>query len=99
MKLTRAYGNVKLLLQNKNLKLDKLESLNKMKKDEKLTTLVIIITIMGELKSLAEKHNLETKLYGGGGLEKILNGTRYVAYSNNQLVCHICDEKRSRERC
>ena len=73
-KLTGAYGNVKLLLQNKISKLDKLESLEKIKNDEKLTTaLAKIINIMAELKSLAEKHSLETKLYVGGGLEKILN--------------------------
>ena len=65
---------MKLLLQNKISKLDKLESLDKIKNDEKLTTAPAkIINIMGELKSLAEKHNLETKLYVGGGLEKILN--------------------------
>ena len=28
---------------------------------------------MAELKSVAEKHSLETKLYVGGGMEKILN--------------------------
>ena len=74
VKLTGAYGNVKLLLQNKLSKLDKLESLDKIRGDEKLSVaLAKIINIMSELKSLAEKHNLETKLYVGGGLEKILN--------------------------
>ena len=65
---------MKLLLQNKILKLDKFEGLDKIKSDEKLTNaLAKIINMMAELKSLAEKHNLETKLYVGGGLEKILN--------------------------
>ena len=73
-KLTGAYGNVRLLLQNKIAKLDKFESLDKIKDDDKMIiALAKIINMMGELKSLAEKHNLETKLYVGGGLEKILS--------------------------
>ena len=73
-KLTGAYGNVKLLLQNKLSKLDALESLDKVKGDEKVSiALANIINLMDELKFLAEKHKLETKLYVRGGLEKILN--------------------------
>ena len=73
-KLVGAYGNVKLLLQNKISKLEKLESLDKVKGDEKLSVAISkIINMMSELKSLAEKHRLETKLYVGGGLEKVLS--------------------------
>ena len=72
-KLTNAYGNVKLLLQNKISHLDKFERLDKVKGDEKLgLALTKIINMMTELTSLAEKYNLEYKLYVGGGLEKIL---------------------------
>ena len=73
-KLIGAYGNVKLLLQNKIGKLDKLECLDNVKGDEKLAVAISkIINMMSELKSLAEKHRLETKLYVGGGLEKVLS--------------------------
>ena len=73
-KLIGAYGNVKLLLQNKISQLDELENLGKVKTDEKLvTSLSKVINMMSELKSLAEKHGLETKLYVGGGLEKVLS--------------------------
>ena len=70
--LISAYGNVKLLLQNKLSGLDDLECLEKMKGDEKIMlALAKIINAMIELRSLAEKHSLENKLYVGGGLEKI----------------------------
>ena len=73
-KLTNAYGNVKLLLQNKISQLDKFEKLDKIKGDEKIGhSLAKIINIMTELTSLAQKFNLEYKLYVGGGLEKILS--------------------------
>ncbi len=71
-KLFEAYGNVKLLLQNKIGKLDDVESLEKIKGDEKIGVAIAkIINMMTELSDLASKHNLENKLYIGGGLEKI----------------------------
>ena len=73
-KLTSAYGNVKLLLQNKISNLDKLENLDKVKGDEKIGIAIAkIINMMTELGDLAEKHHLEYKLYVGGGLEKVLS--------------------------
>ena len=70
-KLTEAYGNVRLLLQNKIASLDEFTSLDKIKDDEKMVTaLAKIINMMGELKSLAEKHQIETNLHVGGGLKK-----------------------------
>ena len=71
--MINAYGNVKLLLQNKISNLDKLENLEKIKGDEKLgNALAKIINMMTELSNLAQKHNLEYKLYVGGGLEKCM---------------------------
>ncbi len=71
-KLINAYGNVKLLLQNKISTLDKFESLSKVKGDEKLgNSIAKIVNVMTELSNLAKKFNLEQKLYIGGGLEKI----------------------------
>ena len=73
-KLIGAYGNIKLLLQNRMGNLDKLQGLEKMSDDEKLGSAIAkIINTMTELSELAEKHSLEGKLYIGGGLEKIFN--------------------------
>ena len=73
-KLTTAYGNMKLLLQKKISNLDKVENLDKVKGDEKLGNAISkIINTMTELSTLAEKYNLNYKLYVGGGLEKILS--------------------------
>ena len=67
-----AYGNVRLLLQNKIDKLDDVECLHKIKGDEKLSVAIAkIMNMMIELSDLASKHNLENKLYIGGGLEKM----------------------------
>ena len=71
-KLTESYGNVKLLLHKKLGELDKFDNLGKIKGDEKIAhTLSKVINMMTELSTLAEKYNLENKLYVGGGLEKI----------------------------
>ena len=71
-KLIEAYGDVKLLLQTKMSNLDKLENLEKIEGDEKLGNAIAkIINMMTELSILAEKHDLQNKLYIGGGLEKV----------------------------
>ena len=71
-KLLESYGNVKLLLQTKMNSLDKLGNLEVIEGDEKLVNaLSKILNVMTELSTLAEKHKLETKLYVGGGLEKV----------------------------
>ena len=73
-KLIDAYGNVRLLLQNKLSCLDKHENLNKVKGDENLANAIAkILNMMTDLSNLAEKHNLQNKLYIGGGLEKVLS--------------------------
>ena len=61
--MINAYGNVKLLLQNKIANLDKLNNLEKVKGDEKIgIALAKIINMMTELKTLVRKHNLDYKL-------------------------------------
>ena len=71
-KLVGAYGNVKLLLQNKISKLEKIQKLEKLEGDEKIgNALTKVVNTMTELSDLAEKFNLECKLYFGGGLEKV----------------------------
>ena len=70
--MIESYGNVKLLLQTKMNNLDKLGNLEMIEGDEKLVNaLAKVINVMTELSTLAEKHQLETKLYVGGGLEKV----------------------------
>ena len=72
--MTTAYGNMKLLLQKKISNLDKIDNLDKIKGDEKLGNAISkIINTMTELSTLAQKYNLNYKLYVGGGLEKILS--------------------------
>ena len=87
-KLIKAYGNVKLLLQNKLSCLDEIENFEKLKGDEKIAQyLAKLINIMIDLSTLAQKHNLECKLYVGGGLEKVLtllgNNMERKFYSKN----------------
>ena len=54
--------------------LDKLENLEKLKSDDKVATfLAKLINIMLDLSNLAQKHNLEGKLYIGGGIEKVFS--------------------------
>ena len=73
-KLTDAYGNMKLLLQNKVSDLTCLENLDRFSDDEKLgLALAKIINAMTELTNLAKKYDLEYKLYVGGGLEKVIS--------------------------
>ena len=73
-RLFKAYGNVQLLLQNKLKALDKIESLSKIKNDEKLGNAIAkIANLMTELSNLATKFNLEQKLYIGGGFEKVMS--------------------------
>ena len=73
--MINAYGNVKLLLQNKISNLDRLENLEKVKGDEKLGNVFKVINMMTELSNLAIKHNLQYKLYvgGGGGFIEVKN--------------------------
>ena len=72
-KLISSYGNVKLLLQNKMSSLDEMESLDKIRGNDKVITFLSrLINTMLELSVLAQKHNLEGKLYIGGGFEKVL---------------------------
>ena len=74
VKLIDAYGNVKFLLQNKISNLDRVDCLDKIKGDEKIGNAIAkIINTMTELSDLAQKYNLENKLYIGGGLEKIFS--------------------------
>ena len=71
-KLIESYGNVKLLLQTKMSGITKLGNLDQVEGDEKLVnSLAKIINVMTELSTLAEKYNLQNKLYVGGGLEKM----------------------------
>ena len=76
-KLIDSYGNVKLLLQTKMNALDKMGHLGTIEGDEKLVNAIAkIVNVMTELSTLAEKHNLETKLYVGGGLETVCHTDR-----------------------
>ena len=94
-KLTGAYGNMKLLLQNKVSDLKCLDNLDKCSDDEKLgLALAKIINAMTELTNLAKKYDLEYKLYVGGGLEKVTSllgedrERRFVKWSLEKSESH-----------
>ena len=72
-KLTEAYGDTKLLLQNKISSLEKISGLEKLRDDEKIAfSISSMLNIMTDLSKLAEDYDLEGDLYHGGGLHKML---------------------------
>ena len=97
VKLTSAYGDMRLLLQSKIGALDKIGSLDKIKGDEKLANILSkILNAMCELSTLAQKYNLNYKLYAGGGLEKVLS---LLGESREKLFIKDSLEKAKKEPC
>ena len=73
-KLIGSFGNVRLILQNKISALEKQNALWKITGDEKIgMAIAILLNIMSELKTLAERFRLEEELYCGGCFEKLLS--------------------------
>ena len=73
-KLTEVYGNTQLLLQNKIGSLGKFSNLDRLHDDEKVAyTLSSILNTMEDLRKLAEEYDLQSELYYGGGLQRILD--------------------------
>ena len=73
-KLISAFGNIRLLLQNKISALEKQNGLWKVFGDEKIgIAIASVINMMSELSTLARKFKLEEELYYGGCFEKILS--------------------------
>ena len=72
-RLLEAFGNARLLLQNKLGALDKMGGLWKIKGDSKIANAIAgLVNTMNDLSDLATEHSIEGQLYEGGGLEKIL---------------------------
>ena len=73
-KLFSSFGDVRILLQNKLSALDKVSCLEGLDTDEKMIRALTTLTnIMIDLSNLAAKHNLECKLYIGGGFERVIS--------------------------
>ena len=67
--LTRAYGDTRLMLQNKLGSLDKFSNLEKIRDDEKISFHISsLLNIMSDLEKIATEYNLNGELYYGGGL-------------------------------
>ena len=91
-RLKKAYGDKKVMLQKKLPDVMKIGSLTKTKESEQLQEgLVMIINSMNDLMKLAEKHDIENKLYNGDGLDTIygLMGDARLT----RLFSSICDEE------
>ena len=74
MRLSDSYGNARHLLQNKLGELDKLCGLWTCKGEEHIArVLASLVNAMKDLCALASKHEIEGKLYEGGGFEKGIN--------------------------
>ena len=76
-KLFRAYGDTRLLLQNKISALDKFSNLESVKDDEKISFILSsLINAMCDLEKIANDYDLQGELYYGGGLYRIMGSTR-----------------------
>ena len=70
--LKDAYANLKLLLKKTLSQIGNISQLWNIRDQEKLVeALSKIVNMMRELYQLAEQHNIKSRLYSGGGLEKI----------------------------
>ena len=74
-KLTEVYGDARLMLQNKLSSLGKISSFEKLKKDdEKIASNIMhLLNLISDLAKLATDYGLESELYHGPGLNKILD--------------------------
>ena len=74
VKLLSAFGNARLLLQNKLAGLENFGGLWKARDDESIKDILAkIVNTMSDLSSLAMEHKIEGQLYEGGGLEKVFS--------------------------
>ena len=71
-RLEQSFGNVSVLLTTKLQKVDDTVPLHKIRQDEKLIqSITKLKNCMSELKTLAEKHDIEASLYHSSNLSKI----------------------------
>ena len=72
LRLKEAFGDTELLLKNKLNEIEKLGPIWRLKDRQKLVQVLSKLSfVMTELKSLAEKYDIENYLYYGGGLQKV----------------------------
>ena len=91
-RLKQAYGNSKILLQKKLKELGSIDATGNRNKDFSKTELWLskIITMMKDLMKLASDHKIESMLYNGDGLDRIMKVlgegrlTRWLAKECNQ---------------
>ena len=72
MRLKEAYGDKELLLENKLHEIVKMGEIWKIREREKsVCAFFLLISVMLELRTLAEKHNIENESYYGGSIQKV----------------------------
>ena len=97
-RLKEAYGDIELLLENKLHEIVKMGEIWKIREREKsVCALSLLIFVMLELRTLAEKHNIENELYYGGSIQKVYKVLGY-AYTN-RFIGKYCELKPSKKDC
>ena len=72
VRLKEVYGDIKTLLANKLSELNNIEQLSRQREPAKIVdALSKLIHLMKDLLQLAKRHNIENKLYYGGGIDKV----------------------------
>ena len=92
-RLKRSSGDPKLLLKKKLLHLGQINQIWKLKDSEKIVkALSKMINTMKDLEHLACEHNIQARLYSGGGLDRIyqlLGGNRVTRWFQPSVMTHI----------
>ena len=97
-RLKEAYGDTELLLENKLQEIVKMDEIWKIRDKEKLVhTLSKLVSVMLELRTLAEKHGIENELYYGGGIQKVYKIVGHI-YSN-RFIRKYSGTKPSKKDC
>uniref|UniRef100_A0A7M6DQR2 Peptidase aspartic putative domain-containing protein n=1 Tax=Clytia hemisphaerica TaxID=252671 RepID=A0A7M6DQR2_9CNID len=90
-RLKSSFGNTNILLNNKLQELSSLENIWRLKNPSKIAeALTKIISLMKDLMSLSEQHNIEAKLYNSDGIQrlyKLIGDSRTTRWFES-----ICDQ-------
>ena len=90
-RLQSAYGDTKILLNNKLSEFSNIDFVWKLKNQTKIAeSLGKTVSIMKDLMALAKKHGIEPKLFHGDGIQRIY---KLIGDSRTtRWLQHICDE-------
>ena len=100
-RLKRSYGDPKLLLKKKLLHLGKINEISKLKDSEKIVESVHkMINTIKDLEHLACEHNIQARLFGGDGLDRIhqLHGDNHVIRWLSTTSDDTCNDQELRSK-